>query len=78
MILKITTGVTTVSTKTVTSISNIAITTKTVIYYLLLLALEHLVKAESNACSLKNFQFLSEKTKSVFGGNFKPGNYPLC
>lgn len=68
MIMKITTGVTTVSTETVTSICNITITTNTVIYYLFLLALEHPVKVERNICSLKNFQFLAEKTKSVLVG----------
>lgn len=40
------------------------------IYYQFFLALEHLVKAESNACSLKDFQFLAEKTESVSVGTF--------
>lgn len=71
MILIIT-AMTTVSTTTITitSIASIAITTNNMIYCLFLLSLQQFVEAGSNMCSLKDFQFLTEKTEIILVGTF--------
>jgi len=67
-----TTAMTTLSTTTITVIcvASTAVTTNIMIYYLFLFSLEHFVGAESNACSLKIFQFLAEKAEIISVGTF--------
>lgn len=61
---------TAMSTTTISSVASIAITTNTMIYNLFLFYLVHFVESGSNICSLKDFQFLAEKTWIILVGTF--------
>lgn len=66
----ITIAMTTMSTTTITSIASITIMANNMIYYLFLSSLEHFLEVGTNIWSLKDFQFLAEKTEIILVGTF--------